>query len=93
MQTDPPVSHESCRRIAKEIGREIAREEIKSCFTKVGINHQNPREFQDDLRHLRTWRLRWKMITDRAIMILIGIIVAGFCAVIWSGFKLEFAGS
>ena len=37
--------------------RRIAKETFQSCLTKLGIDHQTPRETQKDMSTLRDWRL------------------------------------
>ena len=51
--TEEQKNADYIRRIAKEVSEET----IRSCLTKLGIDHSNPTEMQKDMSTMRDWRI------------------------------------
>ena len=47
-------------------------------------------EFQKDLAYIRSWRLAMSKIQNKGILTLVGVIIAGLCAVVWAGLRTYF---
>ncbi len=47
-------------------------------------------EFRKDLAYIRSWRLAMSKIQNKGILTLVGVVIAGLCAVVWAGAKTYF---
>lgn len=67
--------------------RELIREAVRETFLMLGVKIDDPIEVQKDFQHLRDWRTTTDSIKSKGLMTLMGIIVSGFVAAVWLGFK------
>jgi hypothetical protein len=73
----------------EDIAEAAAEKALRKLFLTFGVNTTDPEDviaFQDDLRHLRAWRLSTKSVSDHAIKTAIGVILTG--ALGWLGLIL-----
>jgi hypothetical protein len=73
----------------EQVAEEAAEKALQKLFLTFGVNTSDPEEvvaFQDDLRHLRSWRLSTKAASDHAIKTIIGVLLTG--ALGWIGMVL-----
>jgi hypothetical protein len=73
----------------EEVAEEAAEKALEKLFLTFGVDTSSPEEvvaFQDDLRHLRSWRLSTKAASDHAIKTIIGVLLTG--ALGWLGLIL-----
>jgi hypothetical protein len=73
----------------EQVAEEAAEKALQKLFLTFGVNTADPNEvvaFQDDLRHLRAWRLSTKSVSDHIIKTGVGVLVAG--ALGWLGLVL-----
>jgi hypothetical protein len=75
------------RNLIKEVAEETSRQTVSRMLTALGADVEHPREMQADFQHLREWRVAMTAIQKRALVTLVGILVAGVCAALWIGLK------
>lgn len=69
--------------------RRIVSETVKETFMRLGIDSEDPIEFQKDMQHVRSWRTSVETVKRQGIMTAIGIITAGFLGAIWMAVKSD----
>jgi hypothetical protein len=60
---------------------------VSAALTRLGIDTAHPLDMQKDFSHLRAWRMSTDQIKDKGMLALMGIILSGFFAAVWLGFK------
>ena len=63
--------------------RRIVAETVDQTLTRLGVDTDDPLEFQRDLQHLRQWRESIATVKRQSLMTAIGIITAGVLGLIW----------
>lgn len=63
--------------------RKIVSETVDQTLTRLGVDIEDPLEFQKDLQHLRAWRESVATVKRQSLMTAIGIITAGVLGLIW----------
>ena len=67
--------------------RLIVAETLDQTLTRLGVDTEDPIEFQRDLQHLRAWRESVGTVKRQSLMTAIGIITAGVLGLIWLAIK------
>jgi hypothetical protein len=67
--------------------RRIVAETVEQTLTRLGVDTENPLEFQKDLQHLRNWRESVATVKRQSLVTAVGIIIAGFLGLLWLGIK------
>ena len=67
--------------------RRIVAETVDQTLTRLGVDTEDPIEFQRDLQHLRAWRESVGTVKRQSLMTAIGIITAGVLGLIWLAIK------
>ncbi len=71
----------------REIAREAACHAVNRTLLTYGIDPEFPTEFQKDMAHLREWSKRMEKIEEKSWLPLTAVVVVGFLALLWLGFK------
>lgn len=67
--------------------RRIVAETVDQTLTRLGVDTDNPLEFQRDLSHLREWRKSVATIKRQSLLTAVGVIIAGLLGLMWLGLK------
>ncbi|TGP25904.1 hypothetical protein EN828_10515 [Mesorhizobium sp. M2D.F.Ca.ET.185.01.1.1] len=67
--------------------RRIVSETVDQTLTRLGVDTENPIEFQRDLQHLRAWRESVATVKKQSLITAVGIVIAGALGLLWLGFK------
>ena len=67
--------------------RRIVAETVDQTLTRLGVDTQDPLEFQKDMQHLRAWRESVATVKKQGLVTAVGIIVAGILGLMWLGLK------
>jgi hypothetical protein len=67
--------------------RRIVAETVDQTLTRLGVDTQDPLEFQKDMQHLRAWRESVATVKRQSLITAVGIIVAGIIGLIWIALK------
>lgn len=63
--------------------RKIVAETVDQTLTRLGVDTENPLEFQRDMSHLRAWREAGETIKRQSLMTAVGILIAGVLGLMW----------
>jgi hypothetical protein len=63
--------------------RRIVAETVEQTLTKIGIDTEQPLEFQKDMQHLRAWRESVSTVKRQSLITAVGILTAGVLGLIW----------
>ncbi len=69
-----------------EIKRVVA-QTVAETLLKLGIDAEDPLEFQADMQHLRQWRQSVATVKRQGLMTAVGILTAGVLGLIWMAIK------
>jgi hypothetical protein len=61
----------------------IVSKTVAETLLKLGIDADDPLEFQADMQHLRSWRRSVDTVKKQSLMTAIGILTAGMLGLIW----------
>ena len=67
--------------------RRIVAETVDQTLTRLGVDTEDPIEFQRDLQHLRSWRESVATVKRQSLITAVGIIIAGVLGLVWLGIK------
>jgi hypothetical protein len=67
--------------------RRIVAETVDQTLTRLGVDTENPIEFQRDLQHLRSWRESVATVKRQSLITAVGILIAGALGLLWLGLK------
>lgn len=67
--------------------RKIVSDTVSETLMKLGIDADDPLEFQADMQHLRNWRQSVATVKRQSLMTAIGIITAGILGLVWMAVK------
>jgi hypothetical protein len=67
--------------------RRIVAETVDQTLTRLGVDTENPIEFQKDLSHLREWRQSVATIKRQSLITAVGVLIAGVLGLIWLGLR------
>ncbi|MGB3391030.1 MAG: hypothetical protein WBA88_23965 [Pseudaminobacter sp.] len=67
--------------------RRIVSETVDQTLTRLGVDTDDPLEFQKDLQHLRAWRESVATVKKQSLLTAVGIITAGICGLIWMAIR------
>lgn len=67
--------------------KKIVSETVEETLLKLGIDVDDPLEFQADMQHLRAWRQSVNTVKRQSLITAIGIITAGVCGLIWMAIR------
>jgi hypothetical protein len=56
---------------------------VSQTLLKLGIDVDNPLEFQADMQHLRNWRQSVDTVKKQSLMTAIAILTAGVLGLVW----------
>ena len=65
----------------------IVSKTVAETLLKLGIDADDPLEFQADMQHLRSWRRSVDTVKKQSLMTAIGILTAGMLGLIWIAIK------
>lgn len=65
----------------------LVKDAVTETLSGLGFDIKHPLDVQRDLQYLRDWRHTTESIRGKAILVAVGISVAGLCGVLWLGFK------
>jgi hypothetical protein len=63
--------------------RRIVAETVDQTLTRLGIDTEDPIEFQRDLQHLRAWRESVATVKRQSLITAVGVITIGVLGLIW----------
>jgi len=63
--------------------RRIVAETVEQTLTRLGVDTENPLEFQKDLQHLRGWRESVATVKRQSLVTAVGILIAGALGLMW----------
>jgi 2-iminoacetate synthase ThiH len=63
----------------RRISHEVARREIRDVLTSLGVNPDNPFEFQARMQFLTTVQAVLKTVVSQTITAVVGLIAVGIC--------------
>lgn len=67
--------------------RRVVAETVEQTLTRLGVDTENPLEFQRDMQHLRAWRESVSTIKKQSLVTAIGVITTGFIGLVWMVLK------
>lgn len=67
--------------------RKIVAETVDQTLTRLGVDIEDPLEFQRDLQHLRAWRESADTVKRQGLVTAVGIIIAGILGLVWLAIK------
>ncbi len=67
--------------------RRIVAETVDQTLTRLGVDTENPLEFQRDLQHLREWRTSVAQIKQQGFIAAVGVIIMGALGLMWLGLR------
>lgn len=79
--------------LIEDVAQEAANKAVEGALTKLGVDHQNPIEMQQDFARLREWRTSVDAIRRKGILTVVGVLVTGALAALWVGLGLSLGGS
>lgn len=65
----------------------LVKDAVTETLTGLGFDIKNLLAVQRDLQYLRDWRHTTESIRGKAVIVAVGLTVAGLCSVLWLGFK------
>lgn len=74
----------------QHIAMETAKEAVRQTLLTLGVNASDPeaiRKMQQDFAYLRDWREASGTIKARGFAVLVGIIVSGVAAAVWTAMR------
>lgn len=63
--------------------RRVVAETVEQTLVRMGVDHTQPLEFQQDLAYLRSWRKSSETVKRQSLLTAIGIMTTGFIGLIW----------
>lgn len=63
--------------------RRIVSETVDQTLTRLGVDTDDPLEFQRDLQHLRAWRQSVSTIKQQGLITAVGVITVGLLGLLW----------
>lgn len=63
--------------------RRIVSESVEQTLTRIGIDPDQPLEFQKDMAYLRGWRTSSETVKRQGLMTAIGVLTTGFIGLVW----------
>lgn len=73
--------------LLKQVASEAATQAVTQTLTAMGLDPNKPFDAQKDMLWLRSTRERCEGISAKAILTVIGLLVAAGLAAFWAGFK------
>ncbi len=67
--------------------RKIVAETVEQTLTRLGVDTQEPLEFQRDMQHVRAWRESMETVKRQGILTAVVIVVTGVLGLIWLAIK------
>lgn len=67
--------------------RKIVADTVKETLTKLGVDTENPLEYQKDQAFVRSWRNSSEAVKRQGIITAIGIITTGLVGLVWMALK------
>lgn len=67
--------------------KRIVSSTVAETLLTLGIDADDPIEFQRDMQHLRQWRESMATVKRQSLMTAVGILVAGFLGLLWMAIK------
>nr|DAP56840.1 MAG TPA: hypothetical protein [Caudoviricetes sp.]DAU40488.1 MAG TPA: hypothetical protein [Caudoviricetes sp.] len=65
----------------------IVENAVKETLTKIGIDPEQPLEYQKDMAFVRSWRASSETVKRQGIITVYGIILTGIAGLIWAALK------
>ena len=75
--------------IVERAASEAASRAVREILTALGLNVNDPFEVQADMQHLRAWRRSISTVKKQGLVTAVGILVAGFIALVIAEFKVK----
>lgn len=75
------------REITQEQIRDIVEDTVRTTLMTLGVDANNPLEFQKDMAHVRNWRQSVETVKRQSLMTAIGILTTGAVGVLWMAIK------
>lgn len=67
--------------------KKIVSETVAQTLLSLGIDADDPVEFQKDMAHLRAWRESINTVKRQSLLTAVGIITAGVLGLVWMAFR------
>jgi hypothetical protein len=67
--------------------RRIVAETVDQTLTRLGVDTEDPIEFQRDLQHLRAWRESVATIKRQSLITAVGVLTLGVLGLVWLAIK------
>lgn len=82
------------KKVVINLSRDELHDAIKQAvaegLTGVGIDAEHPLETQRDMQYVRAWRETSESVRGKAIVVAVGIVLAGSLGIFWLGVKAIF---
>jgi len=75
--------------LVERTASETATRAVRETLVALGLNVNDPFEVQADMQHLRAWRRSMNTVKKQGLVTAVGILVAGFLALVITEFKVK----
>lgn len=65
----------------------LVKQVVTETLSSLGVDTNNPQEFQRDMQHLRDWRVASQTVKKHALLTTLGIFTTGVLAAAWIGLR------
>lgn len=69
------------------VAEDAAQKAVKQTLISLGVDVENPREFQADMLHTRNWRRSTETVKSQGLRVTVGVIFTGMIALIYQHFQ------
>ncbi len=76
--------------LVNRVAEQAAQRAVDRTLTGLGVDMEEPLEFQRDLAHLRRWRKAVDRAEGKGLLAFIGLLVIGACALVYMGVTANF---
>lgn len=76
--------------LVTHVAEEAAQKAVDRTLTGLGVDMDQPLEFQRDMAHLRRWRRAVDSAGLKGLTVLMGFMVIGVCALVYLGVTTKF---
>lgn len=86
-ETPKDDSYAGVRLVSEAEIRKIVKDTVAETLTALGVDSENPIEFQKDMAHVRAWRNSTDKVKSQSLMAAVGVITLGGLGLIWQAIK------
>ncbi len=77
-------------RLSRDEFHDTVKKAVSEGLTGVGIDAEHPLETQKDMQYVRAWRETSESVRGKAVVVAVGIVLAGSLGIFWLGVKAIF---